>query len=176
MARIGYVQPENASPEVKRIYEEKLRGKPLNLQKALAHRPELLNGFLAFYASVGKSLDRRLFELVYIRVSMVNGCMYCLQHHVAASKRLGLGLEDWRGLEKPLESPRFSETEKVALAYAERLTRTPTNDIEPEVSLARKHFNDEQMVDLTAVIALANLTNRLNDGLGIEFEGTPETL
>ena len=32
------------------------------------------------------------------------------------------------------------------------------------------------MVDLTATIALANLTNRLNDGLGIEFEGTPETL
>ena len=76
MARIGYIQPENASPEVKQVYDEKLRGKPLNLQKALAHRPELLKGFLAFYASVGKSLDKRLFELVYLRVSMVNGCFY----------------------------------------------------------------------------------------------------
>ncbi|HTK94558.1 MAG TPA: carboxymuconolactone decarboxylase family protein [Terriglobales bacterium] len=76
MARIGYIQPENASPEVKQVYDEKLRGKPLNLQKALAHRPELLKGFLAFYGSVGKSLDKRLFELVYLRVSMVNGCFY----------------------------------------------------------------------------------------------------
>lgn len=76
MARIGYIQPEQASPEVKQIYDEKLKGKPLNLQKALAHRPELLKAFLSFYASVGRSLDRRLYELVYIRVAMVNGCFY----------------------------------------------------------------------------------------------------
>jgi uncharacterized peroxidase-related enzyme len=176
MANIGYIQPENASPEVKKIYEEKLRGNPINLQKALAHRPELLKGFLDFYGSVGKSLEKRLYELVYIRVSMVNGCFYCMQHHFASSKKLGLGLDDWRALEKPLESNRFTETERVALAYAERLTRTPTNEIEPEASLARKHFNDEQMVDLTCLIALANLTNRLNDGLGIDFEGTPEKI
>jgi uncharacterized peroxidase-related enzyme len=174
MANIGYVQPENASPEVKKIYEEKLRGKPINLQKALANRPELLKGFVEFYESVGKSLDKRLYELVYLRVSMVNGCFYCMQHHFASSKKNGLSLEDWRALEKPLDSPRFSEKEKVALAYAEKLTRTPTNEIEPEASLARRHFNDEQLVDLTCLIALANLTNRINDGLGIDFEDKPE--
>lgn len=76
MARIGYIQPEDASPEVRQVYDDKLRGKPLNLQKALAHRPDLLKAFLGFYASVGRSLDKRLFELVYIRVSMVNGCFY----------------------------------------------------------------------------------------------------
>ena len=76
MARIGYIQPEDASPEVKRVYDEKLRGKPLNLQKALAHRPDLLKAFVDFYGSVGKSLEKRLYELVYIRVSMVNGCFY----------------------------------------------------------------------------------------------------
>jgi alkylhydroperoxidase family enzyme len=99
-----------------------------------------------------------------------------MQHHLASSKRVGLSLDDWRALEKPLESERFTETERVALAYAEKLTRTPTSEIEPEVSLVRKHFNEEQMVDLTALIALANLTNRLTDGLGIDFEGTPEKL
>lgn len=99
-----------------------------------------------------------------------------MQNHLASSKRVGLNLEDWRALEKPLASARFTEQEKVALAYAERLTRTPTSDIEPEASLARKAFNDEQLVDLTALIALANLTNRLSDGLGIDFEGTPETI
>jgi alkylhydroperoxidase family enzyme len=99
-----------------------------------------------------------------------------MQHHLASSKRFGLGLGDWRALEKPLDSPRFSEQEKVALAYAEKLTRTPTNEIEPEASLARKHFSDEQLVDLTALIALANLTNRLTDGLGIDFEGKPEKI
>jgi alkylhydroperoxidase family enzyme len=99
-----------------------------------------------------------------------------MQHHLASSKRVGLNLDEWRALERPLDSPLFSEQEKVALAYAEKLTRTPTNELEPEVSLARKHFNDEQLVDLTAVVALANLTNRLTDGLGIDFEGKPEKL
>jgi alkylhydroperoxidase family enzyme len=76
MARIGYVQPEDAGAQVKQIYDEKLKGKPINLQKALAHRPELLKAFVDFYGSVGKSLEARLYELVYIRVSMVNGCFY----------------------------------------------------------------------------------------------------
>ena len=42
MARVGYIEPAQASPEVREIYEQKLKGKPGNIQKALAHRPELL--------------------------------------------------------------------------------------------------------------------------------------
>lgn len=99
-----------------------------------------------------------------------------MQHHLASSKRVGLSLDDWRALENPLDSPRFNDAEKSALAYAEKLTVTPTSEVEPEASNARRHFNDEQLVDLTALVALANLTNRLTDGLGIDFEGTPEKL
>ena len=73
MVRISYIEPENASPEVKEIYEQKLRGKPGNVQKAMAHRPEALRNFLSFYASVGRPLDRKLYELIYIRVSIITG-------------------------------------------------------------------------------------------------------
>jgi alkylhydroperoxidase family enzyme len=76
MARISYVEPQQASPEVKEIYEKQLQGKPGSIQKALAHRPEILKNFLAFYSSVGRHLDRRLYELVYLRVSMINQCHY----------------------------------------------------------------------------------------------------
>jgi alkylhydroperoxidase family enzyme len=76
MARISLVENDQASPEVKEIYEKTLRGKPGNVHKALAHRPEILKNFLAFYASVGRSLGRKLYELIYIRVSMINGCHY----------------------------------------------------------------------------------------------------
>jgi alkylhydroperoxidase family enzyme len=76
MARISLIENDQASPEVKEIYEKTLRGKPGNSQKALAHRPEMLKNFLGFYASVGRSLERKLYELVYIRVSMINGCHY----------------------------------------------------------------------------------------------------
>ncbi|MBV9088074.1 MAG: carboxymuconolactone decarboxylase family protein [Acidobacteriaceae bacterium] len=76
MARVSYVEAQNASPEVKKIYDQKLKGHVGNIQKALAHRPELLDNFLTFYGSVGKSLDRRLYELIYIRVSTLNNCHY----------------------------------------------------------------------------------------------------
>ncbi|HUI85015.1 MAG TPA: carboxymuconolactone decarboxylase family protein [Candidatus Binatia bacterium] len=76
MARLSYVEMEQASPEVREIYEKTLGGKPGSVQKHLAHRPEVLKTFLPFYSSVGRSLERRLYELVYIRVSMINGCHY----------------------------------------------------------------------------------------------------
>ena len=76
MARISYVEPENAPPEVKEIYEKVLHGKPGNVHKAMAHRAEVLKNFASFYASVGRSLDRRLYEATYLRVSLLNRCHY----------------------------------------------------------------------------------------------------
>ena len=76
MARIALVEPQNAPPEVKETYDQVLKGKPGNVHKALAHRPEVLKSFIPFYANVGRTLDRRLYEMVYIRVSMINRCHY----------------------------------------------------------------------------------------------------
>jgi alkylhydroperoxidase family enzyme len=76
MPRIALIEPDQASPEVKEIYEKVLKGKPGNIQKALAHRPDMLKNFLPFYASVGRSLDRKLYELIYLRVSFINQCHY----------------------------------------------------------------------------------------------------
>ncbi len=98
MARLPYVEMQDAPPEVREIYETALRGKPGSVQKLLAHRPEVLRTFLAFYGTVGRTLERRIYEMVYIRVSMINGCHYCLQHHLASSKRVGLTETDWQAL------------------------------------------------------------------------------
>src|ERR1700686_2397241 len=114
MARIPLIAPESASAEVAEIYEKALRGKPGNAQKALAHRPEMLKNFLPFYASVGRSLDRKLYELIYLRVSFLNQCHYCTQHHLASSKRAGLTPDDWKALQKG-DISRFSEKEQVVL-------------------------------------------------------------
>ena len=76
MPRIALIEPDQASPEVKEIYEKVLKGKPGNIQKALAHRPDMLKNFLPFYASVGRSLDRKLYELIYLRVSFLTQCHY----------------------------------------------------------------------------------------------------
>ena len=175
MARIELIEPENATPEVKEIYEKTLRGKPGNAQKALAHRPEMLKNFLAFYASVGRSLDRRLYEMIYLRVSFINGCHYCQQHHLASSRRAGLTAEDWKAL-KDGSYARFSEKEQIALAYAEKLTRASREITDADFEKLKQHFSDAEIVDLHLLVGLANLTNRFTDPLGLEVEFPDEKI
>jgi uncharacterized peroxidase-related enzyme len=175
MARISLINPESATAEVKEIYEKALRGKPGNAQKALAHRPELLKNFLPFYASVGRSLDRKLYELIYLRVSRINGCHYCTQHHVASSKRLGLTADDWSAL-KAGDDSRYSEKERATLIYVEKLTRTPHDITDRDFAPLKKHFSEPEIVDIHLLTGLANLTNRFTDPLGLEVEFPEEKI
>jgi uncharacterized peroxidase-related enzyme len=175
MARIALIEPEQATPEVKEIYEQKLKGRPGNVQKALAHRPDMLKNFLGFYASVGRSLDRKLYELIYIRVSMINGCRYCLQHHLASSKRVGLTPEDWGALKHGNYS-HYNENEREALIYVEKLTRAPHEITDSDFNELKKHFADPDIVDIHLLTGLANLTNRFTDPLGLELEMPAENI
>jgi uncharacterized peroxidase-related enzyme len=175
MARISLIAPDAASPEVREIYDTMLRGKPGNVQKALAHRPEMLKNFLSFYASVGRSLDRKLYELIYLRVSFINGCHYCTQHHLASSKRVGLTAEDWTTL-KAGDYSRFGEKERGALAYAEKLTRSPRDVTDADFAGLKTHFSEPEIVDIHMLTGLANLTNRVTDPLGLELEFPEEKI
>jgi uncharacterized peroxidase-related enzyme len=175
MSRISLIEPAQASPEVKEIYDGKLKGKPGNIQKALAHRPAILGNFLGFYASVGRSLDRKLYEAVYLRVSLINGCHYCTQHHMQGAKRAGLTPEQMKTLTEGHYSG-FGEPEQAALRYAEKLTRTP--DVAGDVDFAelKTHLSDEQILDLHMLIGLANLTNRVTGPLALEVEFPEEKI
>jgi uncharacterized peroxidase-related enzyme len=175
MARVTLIEAEQASAEVKEVYEKTLRGKPGNVQKALAHRPEMLKNFLSFYASVGRSLERKLYEMIYVRVSVINRCRYCLEHHIASSKRVGLTADDRAAL-KAGNYSRFSEKEREALTYADELTRAPHEIDDDDFVPLKKHFAEEQIVDLHMLVGLANLTNRLTDPLGLELEMPPEDI
>jgi len=175
MARVSLIEPADASPEVKEIYDGKLKGKPINLQKALAHRPAILNNFPAFYASIGRSLDRKLYEAVYLRVSLINGCRYCSQHHIQGAKRAGLTPEEMKSLKEGNYSS-FDEKTQAALRYAEKLTRKPDSPSDADFADLKKYFDDGAIVDLHMLIALANLTNRVTGPLNLEIEFPEETI
>jgi uncharacterized peroxidase-related enzyme len=169
MARVTLIEPPSASTEVQHLYEHRLRGKPGNVHKAMAHLPQALTAFLSFYPAVGRTLPPRLYELIYIRVSMLNQCHYCTQHHLASSKRTGMTPDDWQALKDPQASS-FTDREKQALAYAEKLTRTPWTVQDADVEALKPGFNDTQIVDLHLLVGLVNLTNRFTDPLGLELE------
>ena len=85
--------------------------------------------------------------------------------------------QDWQGLKEPLSAP-FTEREKAALLYAEKLTRTPWEIDDADVQALRNAdwFNDTQIVDLHLLVGLANLTNRFTDPLGLELEFPEEKI
>jgi uncharacterized peroxidase-related enzyme len=175
MARVSLIEPAQATPEVKEIYDGKLKGKPGNIQKALAHRPAMLGNFLGFYASVGRSLDRKLYEAVYLRTSLINGCHYCTQHHIQGSKRAGLTPDQMKTL-KNGDYSGFGEPEQAALRYTEKLARKPDSATDADFADLKKHFPDEQIVDLHMLIGLANLTNRVTGPLALDVEFPEEEL
>jgi alkylhydroperoxidase family enzyme len=93
-----------------------------------------------------------------------------MNHHLASSKRAGLTEQDWKALRDPQNS-HFSEKEKAALDFAEKLTRPPTsNTRDADVERLKRYFSEPEIVELVLLIGLVNLTNRFTDGLGLELE------
>jgi uncharacterized peroxidase-related enzyme len=148
--------------------EQKAR-RPNHFFRAMAHRPEVLKAFPALYGAVmgPGTVDRRLKELAYLAVSYANECPYCTAAHTTTGRKAGITEEEMRALQTEQDHS-FSEPERAVIQYARELTRTAVADDTGD-ALA-EHFNDEQIVEITLVVAMANFTNRFNNGLGVQPE------
>jgi uncharacterized peroxidase-related enzyme len=140
--------------------------KPSAFFRVMAHRPEALTSFVPFYGAIvgAGALDRRVKELVYLSCSYANHCAFCTAAHQASAPKAGVTDAEMRALQAGDQSP-FSEAERAAIAYARDLTSTATATQSREALFA--HFTQEQIVEITLVAAMANFTNRFNNGLQI---------
>src|SRR3954454_5073141 len=140
--------------------------KPNPLFRAMAHRPDALKSFVPFYgAIVGPgAVDRRIKELVYLACSYANECAFCTASHVASASKAGITDDEIRALQT-LQDHGFTAPERAAILYARELTQEATGEETRDALF--EHFNDEQVVELTLVAAVANFTNRFNNGLTI---------
>jgi len=178
MARITPVSPETASDEVKAVYAEIGRatgGWIPNFYQTLAQRPPLLEGFWKMQSTLifkGK-VSRQHREMVNVFVSLKNGCGYCVFHHSALALRVGVSKEKLDAVEQYAESPLFDEVEKLILRYAEEYQNRPGESPEVIDSL-RKHYSEEQLVELDVLLGIANLANRFNGSFDIEIDHAPE--
>ncbi|MBV8778709.1 MAG: carboxymuconolactone decarboxylase family protein [Alphaproteobacteria bacterium] len=115
------------------------------------------------------TLGASLIELVKMRASQINGCAYCLDMHSKALRKGGETeqriylLSGWR------ESPLYSPRERAALAWTDALTRIAETQAPDDVyDEVRRHFDDKEIVDLTTLIGMINLWNRLAISLRYE--------
>jgi uncharacterized peroxidase-related enzyme len=137
--------------------------------RAMAHRPEVLKNFPPLYmAIVGPgSVTRRIKVLVYLACSYANRCAYCISSNLPGAHKAGITGEEIVAVEAE-RNEIFPAEEQAALRFARELTRT-AQATETRAALAA-HFSDEQIVEITLVVALANFTNRFNNGLNIPLE------
>jgi AhpD family alkylhydroperoxidase len=137
-----------------------------------AATPAGMRALGAVHAHVARSgLPKRLINLVYLRVSQINGCAYCIDMHSRDLLAEGMTIETlvlvpvWRE-----SGALFDDTERAALAWAESVTRVAETGVpDAEFEAAAAAFDDTQLADLTIAIGLMNAYNRM----AISFRAPP---
>jgi AhpD family alkylhydroperoxidase len=134
--------------------------------------PEGYKAFGAVYSALLKgSLPKALIDLVYLRVSQINGCAFCIDMHSHDLLKSGLSVEKLVLIPVWHEAGAvFTPRERVALSWAESVTRVSETGVpDDEYAAAIAEFSEQELTDLTYAISLMNAFNRF----GVAFRATP---
>ncbi len=157
MARLNYVEPEDADAFTRRLFER--IGMVPSLYCVMANSSTVFDGFIKLTACLDAAkLDKRLREMVYLLTSQINGCEYCLASHTSTAVEHGVltldeTLDARRGRSK---DPKIDSLLRFAREVVER--RGHVSD-EAFHSVKQAGFSDEEIVEAIGTIALATLSN-----------------
>lgn len=111
----------------------------------------------------GTNLPRNLLELVKLRASQINGCVYCIKYHSSNVRKLGESEERIWLLEVWQRVSNYTPKERAALAWTESVTLVSETHIPDEIfEEARKYFDEKELINLTMAIIAINGWNRLS--------------
>lgn len=175
MPYINTIQPEEATGELKEIYDNlsKTRGKIAEIHKIQSLNPDALTAHMDLYMAVmfGKSpLKRYQREMMGVVVSATNNCAYCINHHEQAllaywkdEKKTKLLVDDRRELT-------LSDEDRMLCDLSELLTNNSLSTYQEEIQkLMDNGLSDRAVLDAVQVIAYFNFVNRMVLGLGVTF-------
>jgi AhpD family alkylhydroperoxidase len=124
------------------------------------------------------ALDRRrspiepaLRSLLTVRVSQINWCAFCVDINSATGLKRGISEDQLAVLENFESSPLFDARQKAALAYAEAMTRTGAGVDDRLMQRVKNHFDDDAVIELTALIAFQNMSSKFNAALDVAPQG-----
>jgi AhpD family alkylhydroperoxidase len=110
-------------------------------------------------------LEPVLNELVMMRSAQINGCTFCVHHHLADARKAGETEDRLHLLTAWRESALYSDRERAALGWTEALTLvSETHAPDEAYEEMRLHFTEDEQVHLTLLIAQTNAWNRINIG------------
>lgn len=165
------IAKDKAAQEVQPIFDKLTHvfGYMPSFFGTMARVPQALANFLPLYSAVidKGSVEAKYKELAYLKTSSINGCEYCHKAHSASGKKNGVSEEQLKALSFFQRSQAFDAKEKAVLLYAERVTRASAAIRPADLQELKQYFNDDQIVELTLTVCIANFTNRFNDALTI---------
>lgn len=130
--------------------------------------------FSLFYGAISRKsspIEPALISLLNTRVAQINLCPFCIDLNASFLEKQGVSLEKISALSEFASHALFSPGERAALSYAEAMTDTNKRVDDVTFSELKKHFNDDQIIELTAIIAFENLSAKFNAALGVPSQG-----
>ncbi|TSD96607.1 carboxymuconolactone decarboxylase family protein [Skermania sp. ID1734] len=176
MTRIPAVTPQEASPLVRVGYwfANRRYAQVPEPFAVLAHHPKLFMASARHELAVekgSKQLPANVREIAVYRVAWTVGCSWCVDFGTMLQRLDGLDTERLTEIADYRTSPRYSEDERAAIAYADAMTATPIEVTDEQVADLERRFGKAGVVELTYHIALENMRARSNAALGITEQG-----
>jgi uncharacterized peroxidase-related enzyme len=171
------VNPTTAGPWYLRPFfwnQRRKYGRVLDAARLWARSPRLFLGVAVLYGQIDRRrspIEPPLRSLITVRVSQINGCSFCVDLNAATLMKRGASLEKVEALEDWRESALFSERERCALDYAEAMTCSDRRVDDEVYSRLKTHFEDDAIIELTALVAFQNLSSKFNSALGVPPQG-----
>ena len=173
MARVRDVAIEEVPEEVRPIYERFATdyGPFLNQVKVFAHRPPAVKHIMGLLLDLADEalLPKRYLEIALVVVSKLNECTYCVAHHTPRLVDQGLAPDTVAKILEP-DCPGLDEVDRLVRDYAVQVTTKPQYMRDAIFEELKRHFTEEQIVELTLRTALCGFFNRFNDALQIGME------
>jgi len=136
--------------------------------------PKVFVGLATLYGALDRQsspLEPPLRTLITVRVSQINWCSFCVDINSATAVKRHVSKAKLADLADFEDSELFSEREKAALSYAEAVTYTDRNTTQNHFDRLNNHFDDEAIIELTALIAFQNLSSKFNASLAVAPQG-----
>lgn len=154
--------------------QKKKYGEALLPAKLWGRSPKLLYGLQAFYRAIDRKsspLEPSLRALINVTVSQINHCSFCVDIGSALLQKRGVSMEKILALPDYDTNPIFSKREKIALAYAEAMTKAEKGVDDSLFQRLSREFNEDEIIELTALIGYQNLSSKFNAALNIPSQG-----
>lgn len=158
--------------ELARFFNETL-GFPPNSVLTMQRRPEIARAFInlnkAVMANAGRVTSEQKRLIGYI-ASLTAGCRYCQAHTALAAERYGASEARLANIWDYERSDLFTPAEKAAFAFAQAAASNPNTVDEAIGAELKKHWSDEEIVEILGVVALFGYLNRWNDSMATTIE------